>query len=763
MPPSYTMAGEPSRPLRKRRRPTLACHECRRRKVRCDRKNPCTQCTHHGLEGCSYDGDGEKVRAWDVLTFQTYTSSVGKPETNSKPAASLSHILKDSLHSGILSEAVVCPDSISSPCNDGYPSRKSAASAGSQFNSPPKDVLATDQPHSNSPHGPPHEILSNKTRVFGPGHWMTAFALVSPIQTFNACSYYMYLTASANSIKNKGYQSFAEISGAIQPNTGDLSRDISEAVYKCKEIARDIKARRPGRGPLPPSVLQSLPSRGIIDQLIPLYFDTIESCYRILHRQSFYREYEEYLEQPEAATSTFLLKMILLLSCVACFHEDASIRGILQKNCRSWIRTAEIWLSGPYNKTRLIIDGIQIYCLLLLSRQINLAGADLVWISAGSLMRMAIQMGLHQDPNHLGKMTLLEKELHRRLWFTILEINVQSALDSGMSAMISSTDYNTQPPSNFDDADLENTKQDVKPTPTFTQSSLQGILIKSLPLRLEAVKIINDLNSDHTYEEVLRLASELVPVCREAVTVMGSYRSTTGGNLISEFQHNSVDHFLRRFLLCLNRPYALRAEQNPLYSYSAKICLETAHNIISLLTDEKFRRMMLSGGGMYRDIMTYSAPIVFIELIAQLKEDGSELMKERNKARRQPLLDDARKIHQFAIDRILNGETNVKGCVFLSMAMGQVEALQSGTPVTDGIRQAANDCLALCYSTLKRTATTATPDAPADPEQWDYGSDKLLSEQYSTDAGIDFLEDGTLDFDAPGSWLFEGWEERSWV
>jgi hypothetical protein len=67
---------------------------------------------------------------------------------------------------------------------------------------------------------------------------------------------------------------------------------------------------------------------------------------------------------------------------------------------------------------------------------------------------MAMQMGLHQDPSNLGETSVLQKEVRRRLWYTILELNVQAALDSGMAPMIIAAEYNTQPPTNLDDADL---------------------------------------------------------------------------------------------------------------------------------------------------------------------------------------------------------------------------------------------------------------------------------------------------------------------
>lgn len=41
-------------PPRKRRRPALSCVQCRRRKIKCDRNDPCTQCTQSKGSNCTY-------------------------------------------------------------------------------------------------------------------------------------------------------------------------------------------------------------------------------------------------------------------------------------------------------------------------------------------------------------------------------------------------------------------------------------------------------------------------------------------------------------------------------------------------------------------------------------------------------------------------------------------------------------------------------------------------------------------------------------
>ena len=97
-----------------------------------------------------------------------------------------------------------------------------------------------------------------------------------------------------------------------------------------------------------------------------------------------------------------------------------------------------------------------------------------------------MQMGLHRDPGYLPKMSVLCVELRRRLWATIIEMVVQSSLDSGMPALLSFNDFDTLPPSNIDDNELDETTEVIprsKDRAIFTQTSLQVLLLQSLRLR----------------------------------------------------------------------------------------------------------------------------------------------------------------------------------------------------------------------------------------------------------------------------------------
>lgn len=56
--PSLTEPGKLPIPMQKRRRVTRACDECRRKKIKCDGKQPCTHCTVYSYGESSYHSCG---------------------------------------------------------------------------------------------------------------------------------------------------------------------------------------------------------------------------------------------------------------------------------------------------------------------------------------------------------------------------------------------------------------------------------------------------------------------------------------------------------------------------------------------------------------------------------------------------------------------------------------------------------------------------------------------------------------------------------
>ncbi|KAL4935130.1 hypothetical protein BDV06DRAFT_135823 [Aspergillus oleicola] len=528
----------------------------------------------------------------------------------------------------------------------------------------------------------------SKTRVFGNGHWMNTFSLVniSDLQPVG-----------------ESYQAFSSVFS--DPQSGHLAQTIQE----CKKLGREIKAHRPSRKCLPSGIHRSLPDRKVMDELVELYFATFHTCYGIFCRNSFMAEYAAAMEKPEAAEGPLIILVLLIATVTGPICSEDPVRRQIAANAGLWIDMAQTWLSAPLEKNRLTIKAIQIYSLLLLSRQVNQIGADLVWISAGSLVRMAMQMGLHQDPDLLGKVDPPDKILRRQIWYTILEMDVQAAMDSGMSPVVADADYNTKPPSNDESAG------DQTDVPGSTSSAantalFQSILAKSLPLRSQIARTVNSMQEEPSYEQVIDLGNKLSSACSGLADKVAQITSTSNYYTGVLFSVSFCSHLLGRFSLCLHYRYAIRASRNPLYNHSRQACLEAAWDLVNFLDIALYAPILRQGGGMFRDHITRGAFVIFLELGSNHETDTSIFARKRNRDRLESLLDNARRMVQHAKDRVSFGDMNVKAYVCVSMMLAQAEARLDGIPAKDAVQTAMQRSLDVCRDILQETKAAYSTD-----------------------------------------------------
>ncbi|KAJ5392658.1 transcriptional regulator family: Fungal Specific TF [Penicillium cosmopolitanum] len=572
-----------------------------------------------------------------------------------------------------------------------------------------------------------HGIMS-KTRIFGHGHWMNTMPLASELSIMGPTGDYKSIYT--------------------QPSSSGEQDPISQLMTECKQLAREAKKQRPFRQSIPAHIHQSIPKPEVIEDLISLYFSTFESCYRILHFSSFKKEYDSHARQPQNTKTSFLVVLLLVMSISGTLHNEAHVRKDISAKAQSWISVSQTWLSAPFEKDRLTLKGIQIHCLLLLARQVNRVGADLVWISVGTLMRMAMQMGLHQDPSSLREMDIQQKEVRRRLWYTILEMNAQSALDSGMAPMVTDDDYTTQPPSDLSDEDLDNATnlgEDGSPSLQESPTFFQCVLAQSVGFRLTVVRVVNSLNVKPSYDEVLSIGHKLEIACREAASALNSTTTLRRQAPLNQFAHSFCSHLIRRLLLCLHFTYAIQAKGSPIYTHSQQVCLEVSLELVSLLDDNLYSRLLINGGGMFRDIITRGALVIYLELTSRLPVESSisHFAKEKNQSRQIPLMEDAQRVVKYAENRMCHGETNVKGYVFFNMATARVQALLEGISPEEAIRKAARDSLNICHGLLSgMVVENAENPLPADFQS--HSLDGIFSPQVASDSGFDFLEDPNL-------------------
>ncbi|KAK0621784.1 hypothetical protein B0T17DRAFT_591589 [Bombardia bombarda] len=758
---------------RRRNRPALSCIQCRTRKIRCDRSEPCASCIKSKIVNCTYEeARRPKPRLWRL-----------SPAPDSEHAHSHSHSLSDSHnaedpfpHFALtikgFRDGREPRDSQQSSTNSSsgiqyagsaasIPSVRTSETASVSVPSPAThhaestvgganpsitetllkrinqlELLLSDskrQDHSAAvssqpPQSTPSQVPTGagqgtiaKTMYFGTSHWMNGAKLFPLIRA---------ISERIDSEKNS---------------------EIYFLIQKCKRLGKCIKSRRVPTH-ISFEVGKAIPPENTACRLVEAYFRTFESVYRILHAPTFWQDYHKYWGNPSSATQAFVVQFQLCMAIGTCFQDDPAF---LRQHSSRWIYEAQVWLVSPSEKSRMTLAGLQVMCMLHLAKETCGVGSDLTWVSAGSLLRAAMYIGLHRDPDTLPKMSTLRAEMRRRLWATILEIVLQSSVDSGGPPLVSLSDFDTRHPANFDDDQLvesEHFSLAPRPFSTFTQTTVQLALLRSYPTRLAIAHHVNQFNSTvkATYEETLRWNSELTTACRAlSATLQPSY--DPAGVLpkrLSLFQLRLAEHMVHRFFLALNYPWLCSAQLNPAYYFSRKMCVEASLKLYRAFSTgspagasgtasqtDDFTRLLTCGCGAFRSVPTQAVLTICLELLWQAQEDrawrqGMNIDHQLDRsgsvgdsdaaasgsigsgaAPRQDLLEAAKYSLGWFERRIKAGETNIRGRAFFSAVLAQVQALQrnsSDAEVERAVLDALEDDLGYCWHLLKEAVGHAT-------------------------------------------------------
>lgn len=157
-----------------------------------------------------------------------------------------------------------------------------------------------------------------------------------------------------------------------------------------------------------PEVISVLPDKVQADILLSRYFECVDPVYPMLHRQTFYADYEYFWSlsraEQDRSDAAFVALMLVMLALGTQFVTSTCPKERKQ--------TAEFYASASNQALRMSsylstasIRTIQAMVLITYFL-INDNHASDGWAFAGILMRQAYAMGLHRDPN-IGTVTFM--------------------------------------------------------------------------------------------------------------------------------------------------------------------------------------------------------------------------------------------------------------------------------------------------------------------------------------------------------------------
>jgi hypothetical protein len=407
-----------------------------------------------------------------------------------------------------------------------------------------------------------------------------------------------------------------------------------------------------------------------------------------------------------------------------CFYyeneeEDCPFRSLASR----WIFQVQYWLVNIFEISEPNMDVIQVSALLLLARQIDRVGTNLIWISADFPLRIAISEGYHEELSiHFPDIPPFEAEMRRKLWATILELSLQSSLDTGMPPSISCDGFDCGPPENVDDNELDammEPRTALNPAERFTQSTAQIMLVHTVRLRLKILQSLTTFENPFSYQNTLKLSLEVEAMCRPHLALIQSCLSipSPAGTEPTQFQVKLLDTLARRFILALHEPFATLAKTNMSYYYSKKVVAECAYQILSYplppfkqlpMPTEKddYNRLQIFGGGIFKHTAWHALACLVTDLLDDIEQSAFISSVQSSRAH---FLDTVPKQIHILCRQKKAGDLDTEAFMLFSCATARVSAQVGGNFSPATIVEVAKSSLEFCCSVLEAEVGTKDP------------------------------------------------------
>ncbi|KAI0154448.1 hypothetical protein GGR57DRAFT_115327 [Xylariaceae sp. FL1272] len=515
---------------------------CRRRKLKCDRLLPCTQC-QKSQRSCRYAADVEAGNLSDASDGEVAVDRA--PKRNRAPS------MQDSQYS-----AGTVSHSNPSILEDHSARIERLERMLMEKNSPGGD--ASSSTSSGHSHFAPAPALSlrglsakggTRTRFFGPGSTRVLVNLFDEAKE-------VIFSQSENSDIRQSFRLIHNVHKAMQEEHRKAAAPIGVFVDSMTPIQKRMA--------------DILPSKAACDLLLHVYMSETETLYRIVHMPSFRGQYESYWAGNQQSPA--FLPQLLSMLCIG--YRFVSIAKGLSHNDRDGIHMptacalVRAWLDSLRGKQLVEFSTLQTEILTLMAQRVLTTLNQETWTHLGLIVRMAMTMGLHRDPSEFAHtISPFWAELRRRLWTTIIEVDVYMSMQCNLPSCVRVGDYSCQPPRNLNDDELYPEMVELppsKPIEVDTDCRMQVFAANSLAFRFEAVDMTNRIDSIRDYQQILDVANSIERVLEDLRYVVPKKHPVSPKELKRQWKtHVILDMNCRRPLLGLYRPFALTGSDAP--------------------------------------------------------------------------------------------------------------------------------------------------------------------------------------------------------
>ncbi|OJJ42365.1 hypothetical protein ASPZODRAFT_155294 [Penicilliopsis zonata CBS 506.65] len=258
-------------------------------------------------------------------------------------------------------------------------------------------------------------------------------------------------------------------------------------------------------------IIAALPPKVAVDRYISRYFNYLDLvASAAVHGPSFIREYEAFWADP-SRPSILWVGLLFSMICLAVMASDGpeaeqkSLQiDLYREKIVQCLVMGEYTKPGPY-----VLETVVHY--LYIEFGINPDADRNIWFLLGLEVNLAMRMGLHRDPGHFPRISILEAEMRRRLWATVLTSDILLSSQMGMPRMICDWKCDTGEPRNLNDTDLGPDLTQLPPArPETEHTTALGIIARRrMIVALGAIADLVDSVKAVSYAEIMQTDRKL--------------------------------------------------------------------------------------------------------------------------------------------------------------------------------------------------------------------------------------------------------------
>lgn len=429
-------------PLQKRRRVTRACDECRRKKIKCDGKQPCTHCSVYSYE-CTYDQPSSRRRNPAPHYIETLEKRLQRAD------AVLKAILPDvDIYSPFFDISKIPQDV-----------RKTAAESIAQ----PSPALRSDQPPDQDP------LLDSMVKATGR----------------------LVIDASGH-LDYHGHSSGLLYLNQLNDQSGGLLCEIKYSwPASTKQNPLSPLSHTPNGENLPDVSL--LPLRENAKILVDICLDCACALMRFIHRPSFVRMMERIYdikpEEYEEDENTFLPLFYMALSVGCLFSNDADAQSIgiydTTHEGMKFFNAGRRMIEMTDIRDIYSLQAILFMTVYLQSSTPVAAGYSYICIALAA----SVRMGLHRQIPET-RFDPIEREVRKRVFWTSWKMSTYVSTILGLPQGIGLEDIDQEMPAEVDDEYITKDSISLQPEGVVSMMTVANAYTRLLKIMAKTVRYI---------------------------------------------------------------------------------------------------------------------------------------------------------------------------------------------------------------------------------------------------------------------------------